>query len=276
MSDNIFMREGIGGSAGMLVHEATKNFEKGKRFDMASDGVPPAGRWIKSVFPAAFDAEPIRYGEVAAPVASSCIDTLFRRRSVRVYADRPLSLEALGQFLAMAYPEEVIRPGYVPVMQPHQRLTAWNSHVTQCRLVLLARRVQGVAPGAYLVDERERVLRPINDADLQSIDALLKVGCFQEEFRAAPAFLMQLGSIHDALIRYGERGYRYMLLENGVLLQRMYLAAATLGLASCVTGSIIQKEFERWLGIDGYQAAAVNGFALGHLPAVPAPSPTVN
>lgn len=270
MSNNIFMRGGIGGSAGMLVHEATKNFEMGRRSRKAADGVPPAGHWSRRVFADAFAREPVPYaprGESGD--RASYLDTFFRRRSIRAYAPEPLAFDALGEFLGLAYPDEVRAEGYVAALQPHQSLGHWNGHVTACRLVLLANRVEGLAAGAYLVDECESSLRRVDDRDPAALQALLRAGCFQQEFHTAPALFLQIGSIHDAIVRYGERGYRYMLLENGVLLQRMYLAASSLGLAGCVTGSVIQKEFEQWLGLDGYTGALINCFALGHMPSMP-------
>jgi len=268
MSNNFFIRDGIGGSAGMIVHEATKNFEKGKRFWRDAEGVPAAGAWIRDVYRDAHRADAIDYGAFVDPSAemASFIDTLFRRRSVRAYSQKALSLQALAGFLALTYPPEVIDADYAPDLQPHQSLVSWNGHVTACRLILIARDVEGLKSGPYLVDERARALRPIGLQPGHAEVDILGKSCFQEEFRLAPAFFLQIGSIHDAIERYGERGYRYMLIENGVQMQRMYLAAAALGMAGCVTGSIIQKDFEEWLGIDGYTAAALNGFALGLLP----------
>ncbi|HVH33959.1 MAG TPA: SagB/ThcOx family dehydrogenase [Tahibacter sp.] len=273
MSDNLFLREGIGGSAGMLVHEATKNFEKGRRFHQPADGVSVAGSWVRAVYPQAFAETPLSYAADAREAETlSCIDTLFRRRSVRAYAPQPLEFAALARFLALAYPIEVIAPDYEAALQPHQSLSEWNGHVTTCRLLLLARDVEGVEPGVYLVDEQVRALRRVNAIGADALGRLVRSGCFQEEFHSAPAFFLQVGSIHDALLRYGERGYRYLLLENGVLLQRLYLAASALGLAGCVTGSIIQKEFEQALALDGYLGAALNCFALGHMPTLSAAS----
>jgi SagB-type dehydrogenase family enzyme len=268
MNENFFIREGIGGSAGMIVHEATKNFEKGRKFWKSADGVSPAVSWIREVYPDAFRADPIAYAEPAARVEAPTgfLDSLYRRRSMRAYANVPLTIEALGRFLALSYPPEVVESGYTAELQPHQSLTAWNGHVTACRLVLIATRIEGLAPGPYLVDEYVRGLRSIKQVPPQEVTDLLESACFQEEFRRAPAFFVQIGSIHDALQRYGDRGYRYMLIENGVQMQRMYLSASSLGFAGCVTGSIVQKEFEQWLGLDGYSAAVLNCFALGFMP----------
>lgn len=264
MKEHFFMREGVGRGAGMVVHENTKNFEYGRRYLQSEADLPIAGTWGSAAFPLDPDHTPVKYATDAdGPVVDGLLDVLYRRRSVRGYAPRPLPLPTLGRLLEMAYPTETTDPKYVPAAAPHQTTQQWNGHVTACRLVMLARNVEGLAPAAYLVDESQRILQRIGSHNLEAIDALLGEACFQREFQSAPALFLQFGSIHDAITRYGERGYRYMLFENGVMIQRLYLAASALSLSACVTGSLIQKQVERWVGADGYNAALLNGFALG-------------
>lgn len=264
MKEHFFMRDGVGRGAGMVVHEFTKNFEYGRHYLQDEPDLPRAGDWGADAFGLGPDHSCVPYAATAdSPPMDGLLDVLYRRRSVRGYASAPLPLQQLGQLLEMAYPSESSAPHYTPAAAPHQSTSQWNGHVTACRLVLLARNVQGLAPGAYLVDERHRVLRRIGSHGLSDIDELLHEACFQREFHTAPALFLQFGSIHDALTRYGERGYRYMLFENGVMIQRLYLAAAALSLSACVTGSLVQKQVETWIGADGYTAALLNGFAVG-------------
>lgn len=264
MKEHFFMREGVGRGAGMVVHEFTKNFEHGRRHLQSEQAVGRAGDWGSAAFPLAQDQRPVSYAmDAQGPALDGLLEVLYRRRSVRGYAPGALPMEHLGRLLEMAYPPESHDPHYVPATAPHQSTGRWNGHVTACRLVLLARNVAGLPAAVYLVDERERVLRRIGTQGLAGMDALLADACFQREFHSSPALFLQFGSIHDAITRYGERGYRYMLFENGVMIQRLYLAAAALSLSACVTGSLVQKQVERWVGADGYSAALLNGFAVG-------------
>ncbi len=264
MKDNLFMREGVGRGAGMVVHEHTKNFHHGQRYLRDEQEMPAAGSWGVLAFPLDHSQPPVPYAESSEPpVMDGLLEVLYRRRSVRGYSALPLPLPVLGRLLTLAYPSSTADPDYLPAAAPHQSTTQWNGHVTACRLVLLARNVESLAPAAYLVDERLQVLRRIGGHGIASIDALLEEACFQREFRSAPVLFLQFGSIHDSIARYGERGYRYMLFENGVMIQRLYLAASALSLSACVTGSLVQKQVEKWVGADGYNAALLNGFAVG-------------
>jgi hypothetical protein len=42
------------------------------------------------------------------------------------------------------------------------------------------------------------------------------------------------------------------------------MAASSLGLAGCITGSFIQPRFNEWLGMDGYNGTMLLAFAAGH------------
>lgn len=261
---NFFFRQGVGASAGLWVHEATRNQPGLRQFRREGPAATPAA-WVEQAVPGLSQAAPIALrdrGHALQPFTMA--QTFMRRRSVRTYAPQPLTLDELAAFLRLSYPAEVSDPDYQPLDRPHQDLAAWNGHVTLCRLVLLVQRVEGLTPGAYVYDERTQTLRLVRADDGQALAALLEAHCFQAEFRAAPVLALQIGSLQDAIDRYGERGYRYMLIEDGVQVQRMYLSATSLNLASCVTGSLVQGEIEHWLGLDGFHASVLNAFALGH------------
>ena len=268
MTENIFTRGGVGGGAGMLVHEATKNFPKGRRFFEAGPLEDAPAQWIYRIYPQLrADSGYVLPRKARRDLATlSGLDTLARRRSIRAYAPGPLAVDVLAAFLTLSYPAEVGEIAYAPAPRPHQQLGCWNGHVTACRLILLVRNVQGIASGAYVYDERRHTLLCVRAASGAELDALLEASCFQAEFRGAPVLALQVGSVADSVARYGERGYRYMLFEDGVQIQRMYLAASSLGLAACITGSIVQRDFEAWLGLDGYWGSVLNAFALGEMP----------
>lgn len=64
-------------------------------------------------------------------------------------------------------------------------------------------------------------------------------------------------------MKYGERGYRYILLEAGHIGQNLYLAAGALGLGCCGLGGTRDEAVEHMLEIDGIGESIVYGLVIG-------------
>lgn len=251
-------------SPALYLYEWTKNFPGGfrreSRLDVSELDAPSA--WVNQLFPPTLPHEP--FAPAVDPVMTvqrNSLDTLSFRRSVRTYARSPLTRAELAQFLALCYPAQVADPAYQPDPLPHSGLKRTSGHVTGCRLFPLVLNVDGLAAGVYYYDEQKRHLRHIL---LQDPMPFVQEHFFQAEFLAASVLILTLGSLADYLQRYGDRGYRYMLLDVGLLLQRMYLVTSCLDLSGCTTGSLVQGAFEQWLSLDGFQGSVLKAFAVGH------------
>jgi SagB-type dehydrogenase family enzyme len=69
--------------------------------------------------------------------------------------------------------------------------------------------------------------------------------------------------IDRLFIKYGERGYRFMLLEAGFLGMTLSLLAEALGLGSCMLGGYKDSLVEAFLGIDGVLESVQNTMVIG-------------
>ena len=63
--------------------------------------------------------------------------------------------------------------------------------------------------------------------------------------------------------KYGDRGYRYALLEAGHAGQNMYLASTELHIGCCGLGGTQDRRIERLLGLDGVTESLVHTVILG-------------
>lgn len=251
-------------SPALYLVEWTKNFPtgSGRKSQLNTSELDSPSAWVNQLFPPALPYEP--FAPAVDPVAAvqrNSLDTLSFRRSVRSYANSPLTRAELAQFLALCYPAQVADPAYQPDPLPHSGLKRTSGHVTGCRLFPLVLNVDGLAAGVYYYDEQKRHLRHIL---LEDPMPFVQEHFFQAEFLAASVLILTLGSLSDYLQRYGDRGYRYMLLDVGLLLQRMYLVTSCLDLSGCTTGSLVQGAFEQWLSVDGFQGSVLKAFAIGH------------
>lgn len=77
------------------------------------------------------------------------------------------------------------------------------------------------------------------------------------------------GIIERMAIKYGERGYRFMLHESGFVAMTMTLIAESLGLGSCMVGGYRDDELNDFLGVDGCFETVQNILIIGKKPACP-------
>ena len=63
--------------------------------------------------------------------------------------------------------------------------------------------------------------------------------------------------------KYGERGYRYILLEAGHIGQNIYLVSEALGLKCCALGGTRDENLEKLIDIDGVTESVVYALAIG-------------
>lgn len=63
--------------------------------------------------------------------------------------------------------------------------------------------------------------------------------------------------------KYGERGYRYVLLEAGHIGQNIYLVSEALGLKCCAVAGTYDENIEKLLDVDGVTESVVYSLAVG-------------
>ena len=128
-------------------------------------------------------------------------------------------------------------------------------------LYVVARRVDGVAPGLYHFDplrnclERLRPERP--DSELDGLSP------YGELLRSSAGFVAMTAMFWRSRFKYGARAYRFTLLEAGHVAQNMLLAVAALGLAAVPIGGFYDREVDSLLGVDGLYEASLYLLPLG-------------
>lgn len=81
---------------------------------------------------------------------------------------------------------------------------------------------------------------------------------------AAVIFIIT-GVLDRTQIKYGNRGYRYMLIEAGHLGQNICLLTAELGLGSCPLGGYVDSEVNKMLDINLQKEPALYIVPVGHI-----------
>lgn len=57
--------------------------------------------------------------------------------------------------------------------------------------------------------------------------------------------------IERLLIKYGDRGYRFLMQESGFVAQTISLLAESINLSSCMLGGYNDDKVNEFIGIDG-------------------------
>lgn len=130
---------------------------------------------------------------------------------------------------------------------------------------VLARRVEGVAPGLYHYHCAAHALEPVaplDDAQAAALAHAFVAG--QPWFAEAPVLVAMTARFwrHQWKYRNHAKAYRVLHLEAGHFSQTLFLAAGELGLGAYITAALNEHAIERAFGLDGLQDGplAVCGF----------------
>jgi SagB-type dehydrogenase family enzyme len=135
---------------------------------------------------------------------------ILRRGSSRKFAHTPISLEQLSTMLDRAtrgVPADFLDP-------PGSQLND---------LYLIVHAVEGLHPGAYVLHRNNGVLECLREGDFRAQAGYL--GLEQELPADAAVDIFFLADLRPILQRFGNRGYRALQLEAGILGGKLYLGA---------------------------------------------------
>ncbi len=248
-----------------LYHENSKLFpelarELARSFSSADDAT---ARLTGRAFRQYPRAETVELPDVEPPL-TSLSEVLLSRRSRRELA-APISLGELGAVLRLALgPSAVIEDAEgLPV----QALRTWPSGggLYPIEAYVVAQRVEGLAPGLYHFNPIAELLERIPSAS--GVDETLRDGFFWQDFLMDAAAVVVLAAVfHRTTSKYGERGYRLVLLDAGHAGQNLLLVAELLGLPALPVSGYCDDSLGEALGLDGVDEAVAHTVALGGRP----------
>jgi SagB-type dehydrogenase family enzyme len=191
-------------------------------------------------------------------------DTLRSRRSQRgAFQGSAVALGDLGALLELslgatgelAAPGE---PGGAPLV-----LRAWPSAgaLYPLEFYLVALHCESLAPALYHYDSRRHALASLGPCPARGELARLLLA--DGMLDTAAAALVVTGIFERTQIKYGERGYRFLLLEAGHAAQNVLLAAHALGLSAVPIGGFLEDPLGKLFGIDPAAESPVYVVLLG-------------
>jgi SagB-type dehydrogenase family enzyme len=182
------------------------------------------------------------------------------RASCRRFSGSPLGLAELATVLHAAY--GVWARGRLAGLELLERAAPSAGGLYPLELYVLAVAVESQATGVY---HYSPLLHGLEQVAATPLPPQLVTSLFMGQPWAgqAAAVVVLSAVVGRGLDKYGERGYRYLLLEAGHATQNLNLAAAALGLGACNLGAFADEDLADLLGLDLEVEIPLYGVAVG-------------
>jgi SagB-type dehydrogenase family enzyme len=178
-----------------------------------------------------------------------------KRRSIRNYAQEPLTQSELSQLLWATQGITGREGGYAFRAAPSAgALYPLETYVA-------VKNVEGVEPGLYRYVPEGHRLDLIGKGDFSNL--LTRAGLRQRIIRDAALVFVWTAVPARSIQKYGERALRYIFTDAGHIAENLYLAATALGLGCCAVGAFSDSEANKALQVDGQEETAVYMSTIG-------------
>ena len=184
-------------------------------------------------------------------------DAITSRVSVRAYSETPLSLDELSYVLwsTQGVKEVTKRPATLRTVPSAGARHCFEAYV-------LVNRVDGLKPGLYRFLAIDHKLQEVDMSD--DISERVTEGCFGQRFVLNSAITLILTAVRYRMMwRYTERGYRYMHIDAGHVMQNLYLCAEAINSGVCAIAAFYDDKINQTLRVDGEEQFTVYVGALG-------------
>ncbi len=180
-----------------------------------------------------------------------------QRRSIRKYSEKPITQLELSYLLWCTQGvKKIVGSEYTFRTVP----SAGARHALET--FVLVNRVEGLTPGIYHYLALEHKLQEYIIDD--TIAMQLARACLGQKMltTCAVAFIW-VAAIKRMVWRYGQRGYRYIMLDAGHVCQNLYLAGEAIECGTCAIAAFDDDKVNSLLRLDGEEEFAVYIATLG-------------
>ncbi len=183
-------------------------------------------------------------------------DALARRRSRRVTCSDSITLADLGTLLGAAYGVSAHLDGSGQSF----RTAPSGGALYPLELYIVTRLVDGVDEALLHYDPLRHCLERLRAVDARS--ELEPLTPYPELIRDTAALVVMTVMFWRSRFKYGQRAYRFAVLEAGHVGQNLSLAASALDLATVPLGGFYDRRVDDFLGADGVNEAALYLFPV--------------
>ena len=184
------------------------------------------------------------------------------RRTVRDFSGEPISIEQISRLLHYGYGITVTTGtgGAVEWTQSFRAAPSGGA-LYPLELYFVVWTPLDFEPGIYHYCVPNHALELVKPGDFSE---LATTNALSEDIKAtASGVFLVSGIFRRSMLKYNERGYRFVLIEAGHLAQNMCLAACTMNLGIFPIGGFLDDELNRMVMIDGVNETVIYVLAVG-------------
>lgn len=186
-------------------------------------------------------------------------EVLSKRCAARAYGPGSIRLEQLAKVLWMSY--GVNRDNEGTNFPRPFRVIPSGGALYPLEIYLHASRVEGLGSGLYHYDPEDHELDVLRQRD--ESEEIAKYMVQPELARSAAAIIFVSAIFARSTFKYGDRGYRFILMEAGHLGQNANLTAQEMGLMTTNIGGYADRSVDRYLGLDGLNESTIYMLLIG-------------
>jgi len=193
------------------------------------------------------------------PLDERVDDILKNRISVREMSPKTLSLAEVSTLLFYSY--GATRDNADTGISRAFRIVPSGGALYPLELYFYSTHIEGIDNGFYHYNPIKNELRYILKGNY---DEVLSKAIIQKEFVSDSSILVFITAIFErSMFKYGERGYRLILLEAGHVSQNLALVSNALGLGHLCIAGFYDRKVDEILNIDGVTHSTLYVNAMG-------------
>lgn len=184
------------------------------------------------------------------------------RRTARTLADCEFDLEQIATLMHFACGISLDNSG-TEFPRP-LRMAPSAGALYPIEIYVYSSKVRNLDPGLYHFNARTNDLALLSSSS-KVVDHFSQAFP-QKEVASAPLLIFLTAFFERSTFKYGDRGYRFALLEAGHVAQNLNLIIHSLGLRNINVGGYLDAVVDEALGIDGVRHSTVYVAAVGAEP----------
>lgn len=238
-------------SLALLFHENTKKINGFAEFDTNIQ---------YKIYPNAYSIDLDEYYNKYELLEDELFNTILRRKSIRIWDDEGIQLNDLAMLLRLSCGKRLL--------QDDERF--------ECRTYASAGARYPIEVYPVILRSKEMKLGIYHYNLFKNSLELVKKGNFSEEIHEfygnqpfgnqPPCIIFFSMMFERTMSKYGERGYRFMLIDAGHIGQNLYLVSERLGLGIVELGAGGKNDeiIDNLIGLNSNYENVFLGFALGY------------